>query len=245
MRHPIVLLLFAAPAAAAPPAVTVVPPPAPAEWVELRADPGRHLVLSAGKEPASWLAADDCDLTPDRDGTTAVFTASRPGRYRVLVTGPGGTTRVAVTVGADPTPPPQPKPKPPEPKPQPPDAKPDALVVELRVLLAAEPEQTVREDGEVLARRDACARLAELYKLMVGECARAEYATPGQLNTRFRAAADKMLGKALTGGFRQRLGREIAAAVGPDPDAALTDAARRDMAILFARLARAVEEAAR
>lgn len=212
-------------AGAAPPAVTVVPAgPAAPDYVELKAQPGRHLKLSAGAA-AQWLVVDDCDLTPDSTGETAVFTAREPGRYRLLVTTPGGTARVAVTVGTPP-----PKPKPPDPP-----APADPLAEELRALIAAEPEA---------GRRDACDKLSALYRLMAEECPKADYATAGDLNARFRTAADLMLGKALLG-VRSRCGREIAAAAGGDPAAALTPAKRVELAALFGRLARAVEEASR
>jgi hypothetical protein len=217
-------------ALAAGPDVTVVPPKPVPRWTELKTPVGRQTVLSAG-ESAAWELVDaaGADLTPDSGGKTAVFSAWKAGRYRVLVTTPAGTSRVEVVAGDAP---------PPDPV-VPPDPPADPLAAELRLLFAA--------DRGKAADMQA---LSALYTLMVAECAKPEYGTALALNETFVESRDRMLKDPATGavalpGVRKRCGAEVAAVIGVDPAAPLTAAARERLQAAYARLSRAVLEAAK
>lgn len=116
----VMLALFVSAAVyAAPPTVTSVPAPVPPAWTEFKASAGRQLILAVGDKAAKWTLADDgAQLTPDSAGKSAVFSADKPGSYKLLVTVGDETTRVVVVVGGV-VPVPDPKPKPIDPVPVP------------------------------------------------------------------------------------------------------------------------------
>ena len=69
-----------------PPAVVVVPRVPSPKWSELKVPSGQHVTLSAGAgtKAAKWVLIDagGADLTTA--GQTATFSATAPGRYRVI-----------------------------------------------------------------------------------------------------------------------------------------------------------------
>lgn len=196
---PALLSILSGLVAAAPPSVAEVPKPDGAAWTEVKALPGRLLVLSA--EPASrWLLVDEdaADLRSFDGGKSAAFVAPAPGRVKVIVTGPDGTpSRVVVVVG---NPPPGPGPKPPDPKPA------DPLKEKLRAAFdadpAPEPGRHLDADGRDLfpqadaAERKGAARrsLAELYRQTVATCKKPAVATPEDLVAIAASSAAQMVG---------------------------------------------------
>lgn len=233
MRHLARLLSLAAlalaPAALAAdgPQVVEVPVPPASKWTEFKAAPGRLLVIGCATG-GKWAPFDDgCDVVPASDGKSATFSAPLAGRYKLgVATEKGELVRVVVVVGN-----PEPGPGPgPGPGPTPPV---DTLVADIKAAFTA--------DGGKLADLQS---LAALYTLMVGECADMTYATAADLNARYVTARDTMLKNALPG-VRRRCGQVLGAAIGADPAAVLTSVSRETIAATFARLAKAVEDAAK
>lgn len=220
------LLLCAATASAGqPPTVTEVPAPAPEKWQELSGKAGKLMALES-KPPASWVLVDDLvgELRQHGDGGSAYFTAPT-GRYRVLVVSAmGPPARLLLVIGESPAPtPPRPNPDPPRPV--------SPLVGELRAAYL--------KDGGKPAEMGA---LAALYRLMVVEAVKPEYATPAALNGIYLAARDSMLGNSLPA-VRRRLGSELLAVIPPDPESPLTAEIRTRLAATYSILATAVEDA--
>lgn len=217
--------------AADPPQVVEVPVPPASKWTEFKAAPGRQLILSAGAL-AKWVVIDDgCDLVPTTDGKTATFSAPGAGRYRVVCVVGAEPVRCLVIVGTPPEPGPGPGPGP---GPTPPT---DTLVVDIKAAFAT-------DGGDKADLRD----LAALYKLMVKECGKADYATPEQLNRIYLESRKNLLeenGVIKLPEVRKRCSVEIAVAMGADPSASLTADSRKTIAATFARLAKAVEDASK
>lgn len=216
--------VLAAPAAADPLRVVEVPPPKPPTAVEFRCAAGEQLQLQSPR-PSVWVVFDaGCQIrTPGNasPADTATFTATAKGVYRFLAISADGFVLGSVTVGTpDPGPGPGPGPAPADP-----------LVRDIKAAFA--------EDGGRPADMKA---LAALFTLMVTEAGKPEYATAAALNKVYLAARDEMLNGALPA-VRRRCGQEVAAVVGTDADAALTDATRAKLKALYARLAAAVGEA--
>lgn len=247
MRLAYSLLLFALTlqlvAAAEPPKVVEVPRDKPDEWVEFTIAIGKPLQLDA-KTASKWKCMDDgADLIPVDGGSRAIFSSPKAGRYKIACAIGDDLVAIAVTVGtALPKPPaPDPKPVPPEPKPPTPAPPVDPLTTELAALYAAEPVTTRKADMQ---------SLSALYTLMVTESADATYGTAAALNAKFVEARDSMLTDPKTKvtrlpGVRKRCGGEVAAVIGDNPDAPLTDASRKGVTGVYERLAKCVGEAAK
>jgi hypothetical protein len=121
----------------------------------------------------------------------------------------------------------------PPPPPPPPPGPVDPLAAELRLVYAADASPTKEADLAVLG---------EVYKLMAGEAVKSTYATADAINARYRSTVEAAVGTRLMA-IRGRCAREIEAAVG-DPDAALTDDARKKIAAAFTRLAAVLPQVA-
>lgn len=215
--------------AAAPPEITPIPSPTGKAWkeVEVVAD---DIVAYSAQPASTWEFVDETFKGfIFENGAAAAFKFPK-GTHRVIITGPDkSTTRIKFIAGGDIVPP-QPDPKPS-----------DALVNELKTLYAAEPSPTKRADMQALS---------SLYTLMVTEAANPTYTSAAQLNATFTDARDRML-KGPTDSaprlptIRKRCGSEVAAVIGDNPDAALTDASRKAVAAVYQRLASAVGEASK
>ncbi len=217
----------------------------PGEWQEFSVAVGRQLILDA-KSPSQWGLMDDeaADLTPVEGGAKAAFSAPKAGRFRVAVAVGESLVRIVIVVGNAPSPPKPPTPPvPPGPDPKPPEppSPADPLAKELAALYTAETSPTKKSDMQALSA---------LYSLMVTETANPTYSSAAQLNATFVDARDRMLsdgkgGAARLAPLRKRCGIEVAAVIGDNPDAALTDGSRKAVAAVYQRLASAVNEASK
>lgn len=231
------LLLLTALARAAEPGVVEVPPDPDPKWVEFKVQPGKQLVLSSGAVAAKWVRIDTGAELRSADGKVATFTASAPGVYRCVVVPAGGDPQfVRVTVG-DPGPGPGPGPGP-----KPPDPPVDALVLKLRAAFAADP-------ADIDKRRNSAKDLAELYRQAAVLAADPAVGTSGALLEQVSKAAAALLkdppapGRKHLADVRKVVGAELGALLPTDD--VLTDAQRKAVAELFAKLAVALEELAK
>jgi hypothetical protein len=227
------LTLFSGAALADPPAVVPVPRDKPGEWAEVKATPGRLLVLAA--EPASkWLLVDDeaADMRVFDAGKHAAFVAPAAGRVKVVVTGPDGTAaRVVVVVGdGPPDPGPGPGPKPPVPPPA------DPLRVKLKTAFDA--------DGAAPElRRNQAKDLAALYREAGKLCVSPDVQTAGDLLARVKAASASMVGPDALKGVRTAVAGELALLFPTDgPLGAVDSEPRKKAAALFTKLAVILDE---
>lgn len=228
MRYPFSLLLLGAMlhVSAAGPEVTPIPAPDATAWSELRVSAGKLVVYGAA--PAStWDFVDDTFAARVFEGGKLCAFVFPEGRHKVMVTGPDGAKTRLVFVAGN---------APPEPKPVPIDS----LVKELAELYAAETSASKKADMQ---------SLSALYTLMVAEAGNATYTSAAQLNATFIDARDRMLSDGKTPArlptIRKRCGQEVQATIGDNPDATLTEASRKAVAAVYARLAQAVAEAAK
>lgn len=221
------LAVAAGSARAAQPEVVAVPPPDPGKWTEVKATPGKLLVLSA--EPASkWLLVDDAtgaDLRAFEAGKFGCF-AGPVGRHRVIVTGPDGTpAKIVVVVGDAP-----PGPKPPDPPPVPPV---DPLAAKLRAAFDA-------DLAPVADRRKHAAALAELYRQIAEKvCPDPAITGPTMLFDRARESAKILVGPDALPGVRKVVGEELSAIF--PVEAPLTKDQRDAAGRLFRRLAEVLD----
>lgn len=208
-------------------------PPGPAVKLpaEVKAQPGRLVKLAAATEGKAvrWLVtSEDADLVPFPDGKTAIFCASRPGRYAVYAWTAAGdipseAARCVVVVG-DPVPP---VPPPGPPVPPPPT---DPLRVKVKAAFDADPSP---------AKKGAAKDLALLYRrgadLAVLK-SNGEYVvlTPAELIRRIKEAGGNLTGDVLRG-VREIVADELGQIL--TTDAPLTEGQRLAAASLFARLA--------
>lgn len=219
-----ILLLLASVAIAAGPEITPIPAPELTGWKEIPVASGKLVEFSAAPA-SSWDFIDDVfDGRVFEGGKRAVFLFP-DGRHRVIVTGPdGGRTRIVFVAGNGPGP-----------GPTPPI---DSLAKELAALYAGEPAATRLKDMQ---------SLAALYLLMIDEAANPAYTTAANLNAKFVEARDLMLSDKGSAPrlptVRKRCGAEVAATIGDNPDAPLTDVSRKAVAAVYARLAKAVSDA--
>lgn len=218
---PLALLMFASvPTFGAPPEVVEVPRGDASSWKEIKAQPGRLLILKA--EPASkWLLVDEdaADLKEFEGGKLAAFVA-QAGRHKLIVTAPDGTpARIEVVVGGAPPVPP----KPPGPKPV------DSLKEKIAAAVAADPLA-----GE--ARKKAVADLAELYRQVAAKVVPSEtVSTRDELLDRARTLSAAVIGPDVLVGVRKVVGEELAALL--PVESALTAEQRAALKQLFERLA--------
>lgn len=210
--------------AAAGPEVTPVPAPDAGSWKEMPVAANELVVFGAAPAGSTWDFLDDSFRGRVFEGGKVAAFVFPEGRHKVIVTGPdGGRTRIVFVAGVGPAPPAPPT---------------DSLVKELATLYAGEPAATRLKDMQ---------SLSALYTLMVTEAANQSYATAAQLNARFVEARDLMLSDAKTPprlpAIRKRCGAEVAAVIGDNPDAPLTEASRKAVAAVYAKLAQAVLDA--
>lgn len=206
--------------AAGPPAIALPP--------EIQAQPGRIVKLTAtteGKLVRWQLAADDADLVPFPDGKTALFCSPKPGRFTVFAwtaTGdvPSEAAKCVISVG--------------EPLPIPPPKPVDALAAEFRKLLAVDPTPD---------KQSHLVQLAALYREAVSYADRTEVKTAGDLASRIRTAAGTLIPAEALVGIRKRIAEEIAKELPVESDSPLDSGSRRKAAVLFARIATALEGA--
>jgi hypothetical protein len=216
------LLLLAAVGGPVPPSVSL-----PAE---VTAQPGRLVKLTATTDGSlvRWaLASDDADLIPFPDGKTALFCAPRPGRYLVFAWTAAGdvpseAARCVVVVGEPPGPPTPPKP--PDPA--------DPLAAEFRELLAADPSAD---------KLGHLAQLAALYREAAAFADRPDVRTAGDLAARIRTAAATLLPADALVTVRKRIAEEVTKHLPVEGDAPLDPPTRRKAALLFTRIATALE----
>ncbi len=212
----ICVLACAAPLCAADPEITLVPKPPPPAWRVLTGPAGQQLSLKCFGA-VKWLLIDeDCELTPIADGV-CIFSAPKPGRYRVVaITDKGDPVPIAVVLGT------APPPKPPVPPPTPVD--------ELRKKLAAALEL---DKG---ARADVT-QLAAIWREAAKVAADPEVSSSRELLSRVRKVADGLLGADALPAVRGAIAEEVLAALGGLSDDALTADARAKAGELFKKLA--------
>lgn len=208
----------------------IVPrPPAP-QWTSVKADAdGRVWLRVPGDKAASeWELIDRVgaylDVPPG--ATVAVFSATRPGTYRVIAVAEGKLVRYAVSVGGDP-----PGPMPPKP-PSPPD---DPLVRRLQAAYDADGSATKSADLKQLialyleaaefARKSDCATAADLF---------------GAVSAAAAALLPDVDGVRRLAGVRKVIGTELVNVLPTDPAAPLTAEVRAAAVGAFAKYAAAL-----
>jgi hypothetical protein len=227
------LTVAAGSARSAQPEVVAVPPPDAGRWTEVKAAPGKLLVLSA--EPASkWLLVDDgagADLRTFEAGKFGAFVAPL-GRHRIIVTGPDGTpAKIVVVVGDAPPGPPGPGPGPSPPVPPVPPV--DQLAAKLRAAFDA-------DLAPVADRRKHAAALAELYRQIAERvCPDPAITGPTMLFDRARESAKILVGTDALLGVRKVVGEELANIF--PVEAPLTKDQRDAAGRLFRRLAEVLD----
>lgn len=199
---------------------------------EVRGEPGQFVRVTADTDAkhVRWVVLDGgLNLFPPellRDSRTAVMTAGKPGRYRLLAytaflkggdAVPTGPAVCTVVVGkADPTP------------------QPDALTARLREAYRA-------DAGTAADKRAAAGKLARLYRqaaLTVTDARRVTTAL--SLMKLLKDAADSLgLGTALPR-TRRAIAAELRDVLPTDADAVLSSSSRRRAAALFNRIAAAL-----
>jgi hypothetical protein len=197
---------------------TVSPP-----WVEIVADP--ILTTLAVPAAAKWILVDDgCELRPATDGKTAIFAATKQGRYRlVVIPDAGDPIRVAVVVG---------KVDPPAPVPPPVPVPVDPLVKKFQALYDADVRAADKKKSDL-------ADLVELYR-QAGDLANsADVTTSGQLVTRVREAA-KALGVVGLEDLRRAVSVELATAMPNDVE--MTVELRKTARDVFLKIRSALQE---
>lgn len=229
----IALLVSCSLVVAAPPIVVEVPRGDPATWQELKVARGRILRLSATPK-SEWTLVDDskADLLPVDDGKFGDFAAAEDGRYKLLVTSPGGPpTRVIVVVGTGfgPLPGPGPGPTPAV----------DPLADRLKAAYEADPEK-------ILNKRQSHAKdLASVYRLVAKAAGDPTFATAGDFITFARKSAAEMVdadapkGTRCLSGVRDEVSKELLAIF--PADGPLTADQRSRSAALFIHLATILE----
>ncbi len=214
------------------PASTVVPVPAPKSdpWTELKCDINAPVVLSAGEAKAvTWRLIDEgtgATLTVVPGSTSAVFVASKPGRFRFASIADGKPEWCAMTAGD--VPPPAP-PGPPMP--------PDAFTAKLQAAYTADTGATKAADLK---------QLIGLYLESVDFAKKSDFLTAADLFAAVSAAATQLLppdaaGQRKLAGVRAAIGADLAAVLPGDPDAPLTDAIRGAAAAAFAKYAASLQ----
>jgi len=232
MRHVAFALLFTLVTTAADDPVQVVPRPVSPKWTEVKADADGRAWLSVGeKAAAEWELVDRAGATLDvpPGSTVAVFSAVRPGAYRVVAVAEGKLVRCVVLVGDVPPPP---KPGPPDPP-----APVDELVAKLQAAYKLETGATKAQDLK---------QLIALYLEASDFAKKSDFATAEQLFTAVAAAAAALLpddpatGARRLGGLRKAISTDLVAVLPTDPAAALTDEVRAQASAAFARYAKAL-----
>ena len=207
-----------------PPAVVVVPRVPSPKWSELKVPSGQHVTLSAGAgtKAAKWVLIDagGADLTTA--GQTATFSATAPGRYRVIAFLDGQEPLLTTLVVGDGPPAP---PGPPDPLPPPPDSP---LRKKLRAAFDA-------DAAGVAAKRDQAKDLAALYRQAAVLAASSDVPTSGELLRRVREAAATLLKPDELVGVRRIVADELILIFAADAE--LTPEHRKAAATLFADLA--------
>lgn len=233
--HPTLPALVLAAGLFAPPAAADDPPP-PLRVADVRAVAGDWIVLRADTEGrvVRWKALDrGLRLAPPelalRDPRTAVATAARPGRYRVVcVTArgdvPSEIVEFVVTVEADAPDPPGPGP--PEPT--------DPVARRVRDAFASDP-------GEAAKKREYVIALAGFYAAMAKHVQADQAATVGDLLSDYRAAIPAVLPDDAVPATRKACGEEVASVAGADPDRKIDPALKSKLVDLFTRLASALD----
>ena len=175
---------------AAPPVIEIVgaspgvdkgTKPTPAAWKELAAD--KILTVLVSQIPAKWVLVDDAaaEISPSADGKSCIFSASVPGKYRLLAVGADGDpARIVVTVAGTP-----PGPVPPPTPPAPP-APVDPLVLKLQAAFLLD---TRAADAKATDLAD----LIELYRQAAILAADPTVMSTGDLKTRVAMASQKLV----------------------------------------------------
>ena len=190
---------------AAPPVIEIVgaspgvdkgTKPTPAAWKELAAD--KILTVLVSQIPAKWVLVDDAaaEISPSADGKSCIFSASVPGKYRLLAVGADGDpARIVVTVAGTPpgpVPPPTPPAPPAPPGPVPPPTPPappapvDPLVLKLQAAFLLD---TRAADAKATDLAD----LIELYRQAAILAADPTVMSTGDLKTRVAMASQKLV----------------------------------------------------
>lgn len=220
------------------PTVTVAPAVEPAKPVEVSAELGRAITLTA-EVPVRWECCDplQVQLLPSADGRQCTFVSVRPGKYLVLATAAEWpAARIQVTVGGLP---PQPTPTPPVPVPPVPPPI-DPLIAKLKDAYDRDPLQ-------LDARRKAAAELQAIYSVAATVIADPEITSVAQHSARVKAVLDQRFAAVglptdSLGGIRRLVAEELRAAFPGGTPAVLTAESRLLAGAVYSRVAAAVGE---
>lgn len=203
--------------------VIVVPKPEPAKWLELKGEFPLTRLSAVGDKRAKWELVDtaDAELEACESGKKASLVVRREGRYRLLLTGEAGTTRIAVTVGKPVPPTPDVPPTPPGPP-----LPPDPLVARLQALYTADVGST---------KVDQLADLIELYAQAVKLAGDPAVTSAAAIAERVKLAAVKLEILGLSE-LRKAISAEVGAVMPADRSAMLTAEVRERMAAVFLRI---------
>lgn len=199
------------------------PPPAVVLPAEVPAAAWRIVVLKAtapGKQ-IRWLnPSADADLVPFPDGKTAVFAATKPGRYAVFAWTaagdvPGEAAKCVIVVAGDVAPP--------------------ADKFE-RDLLAAYATETAADKAQ------AAKLLAAAYREAEQAATGGVGATAGDLAGRLKQSVEAKLPATALTAVRGRIAAELAKRLPADADAPLTATGRAEIAAAFAAVAAVLEK---
>ncbi len=227
------LMLLPAMAPAAEPKKDVAPPgPAITLPSELKARPGRLLLIQAKTDGKiiRWVSlSEDADLLPYLD-QSAIFSAPSPGRYRVLAYTAAGDTpslpAITTVVVEGPSPP-----VPPGPGPGPNPA--DPFMQGLRTAYAAETDA---------AKAQQVALLAALYRNVAASTVnQQELKTLGDLYQVLRTAGAALLPATALPKVRRVIADELDRTLGTNAAMPLDDASRKKVADEMSRMAKTLE----
>lgn len=212
---------------------------------EVQGAAGQFITIQADTQGkvVRWVAIDGgLSLFPSellRDSRYAVVTAAANGRYRLLAYTAAGDEPSApavcvVVIGGGPSPPTPPGPTPPpNPPTPPPDPPVDAFTQDIMRLYAsdASPDKAMYRDQLAAIYRQAAQTTVNDTRL----------STAGELLATMQEASKKALPANALRFIREKIAEELNKSLPVKADEALTSAIRGNAAIVFTRMARALE----
>lgn len=219
----------------------IVPGPRPKapEWTEIKCEPGVPISLTVeGAKDVQWIVWDDAEgtLTPVPGSTSAVFSAPKACRCRVLAVADGRVFLATLVAGTPPPGPPGPGPKPKPPAPAPVDE----LTKKLQAAYDADPGPD--KAGELR-------QLIAIYQAAIGfakdKDSENAAVTVDDLFGRVSTAAASLLptpkdGPRKLDGLRKLIAIDLNTVIPTNGDQILTDADRAAAAAAFEKYAKAL-----